>query len=56
MGIIQRAKILEKKMTERQEEYMSLTLLRLLDKDLMGELFKVIFAFNSKKNNFLGFE
>ena len=56
MGIIQRAKILEKKMTQKQEEYMSLTLMRLLHKDLMGGLFKVIFAFKSKKNNYLGFE
>ncbi len=56
MGIIQRAKMLEKKMTQKQEEYMSLTLTRLLHKDLMGGLFKVIFAFKSKKNNFLGFK
>ena len=56
MGIIQRAKILERKMTKNQEEYMSSTLIRLLHKDFMGSLFKVIFAFKSKKNNFLGFE
>ena len=56
MGIIQRAKILEKKMTQKQKNYMSSTLMRLLHKNLMGELFKVIFAFKSKKNNFLGFE
>ena len=56
MGIIQRAKILEKKMTEKQKNYMSLTLMRLLHKNFMGELFKVIFAFKSKKNNFLGFD
>ncbi len=56
MGIIQRAKILKNKMTQKQEEYMSLTLMRLLHKDLMGGLFKVIFAFKSKKNNFLGFK
>ena len=56
MGIIQRAKILEKKMTQKQQKYMSLTLMRLLHKNLMGDLFKVIFAFKSKKNNFLGFE
>ena len=56
MGIIQRAKMLEKKMTQKQEEYMSLTLMRLLHKDLMGGLFKVIFAFKNKKNNFLGFK
>ena len=56
MGIIQRAKILEKNMSTKQKKYMSLTLMRLLHKDLMGNLFKVIFAFNSKKNNFLGFK
>ena len=56
MGIIQRAKILEKKMNHRQKEYMSQTLIRLLHKDSMGDLFKVIFAFNTKKNNFLGFK
>ena len=56
MGIIQRAKILEKKMTQKQKDYMSSTLIRLLHRDLMEELFKVIFAFKSKKNNFLGFE
>ncbi len=56
MGIIERAKILEKKMTEKQKDYMSSTLIRLLHKELMGDLFKVIFAFKSKKNNFLGFE
>ena len=43
-------------MTIKQKEYMSVTLMRLLHKELMGELFKVIFAFRSKKNNFLGFK
>ena len=55
MGIIERARNLENNMTFDQKNYMSLTLRRLLHKDLMGELFKVIFAFKSKKNNFLGF-
>ena len=55
MGIIERAKILEKNMTIEQKNYMFLTLKRLLNKELMGGLFKVIFAFNSKNNNFLGF-
>jgi NADH dehydrogenase [ubiquinone] 1 alpha subcomplex assembly factor 7 len=55
MGIIQRAKILEKRMTQKQKEYMSSTLIRLLHKNLMGDLFKVIFAFKHKNNNFLGF-
>ena len=56
MGIIERAKILEKNMSIKEKEYMSFTLQRLLNKDLMGELFKVIFAFKSNNNNFLGFK
>ena len=56
MGIIERAKILEKNMTFEQKNYMSLTLKRLLHKNLMGELFKVIFAFKAKKTDFLGFK
>ena len=49
-------KILEKKMTTKQKEYMYITLMRLLRRELMGELFKVIFAFKSEKNDFLGFK
>ena len=56
MGIVERAKILEKKMDLKQKNYMLSTLNRLLNKKLMGDLFKVIFAFKSKKNNFLGFK
>ena len=56
MGIIERAKVLEKNMTVKQKDYMSLTLKRLLHKELMGGLFKVIFAFKSKNSNFLGFK
>ena len=56
MGIIERAKILEKNMTFKQKDYMSITLKRLLHRELMGRLFKVIFAFKSKNNNFLGFK
>ena len=56
MGIIERAKILEKKMTFKQKNYMSSTLMRLLHKELMGELFKVIFAFKSKNSSFFGFK
>ena len=56
MGIIERAKILEKNMNLKQLDYMSVTLMRLLHKDLMGSLFKVIFAFKSKRRDFLGFE
>lgn len=56
MGIIERAKILEKKMTNNQKVYLSATLDRLLNKKLMGELFKVVFAFKFHKSSFLGFE
>ena len=56
LGIIERAKILEKNMTVKQVNYMSHTLMRLLHKDLMGSLFKVIFAFKSKNGSFFGFE
>ena len=55
MGIIERAKILEKNMNDNQKSNMFLTLERLLDKKFMGELFKVIFAFKSKELDFLGF-
>ena len=56
MGIIERAKIIEKNMNDKQRKDMFLTLKRLLHKNSMGELFKVIFAYNYKNNNFLGFE
>ncbi len=56
MGIIERAKILEKNMDIQQKIYMTDTLRRLLDKKLMGELFKVIFAFKCRNGNFLGFK
>tara|TARA_B100000941_G_scaffold90503_1_gene62687 strand:+ start:928 stop:2007 length:1080 start_codon:yes stop_codon:yes gene_type:complete len=56
MGIVERAKVLEKKMNLKQKNYMLSTLNRLLNEKLMGDLFKVIFAFKSKNNNFLGFK
>ena len=56
MGIIERAKILEKNMTNKQQKYMSETLNRLLERKQMGNLFKVIFGFNFKNNDFYGFE
>ncbi len=55
MGIIERFKILEKNMTLKQKNYITNTLNRLLNKKHMGELFKVIFAYKSKSNNFFGF-
>ena len=56
MGIIERAKILEKKMTNKQRKYMSETLSRLLEEKHMGSLFKVIFGYNCKNNDFFGFD
>ena len=55
MGIFERFKILEKNMTLKQKNYITNTLNRLLNNKHMGELFKVIFAYKSKSNNFFGF-
>ena len=56
MGIIERANILSKKMSFKEQSNLYLRLKRLLDTKLMGNLFKVIFAYKSNKDNFLGFE
>ena len=56
MGIMERAKILEKKMTNKQQKYMTHTLTRLLGEKQMGKLFKVIFGYKNRNNNFFGFE
>ena len=56
MGIIERANNLSQKMNFTEKSNLYLRLKRLLDKKLMGSLFKVIFAYKSKKDNFLGFE
>ena len=56
MGIIERAKILQKKKTNKQQIYMKETLSRLLEEKQMGSLFKVIFGYKNKNNNFFGFE
>ena len=56
MGIIERAQILEKKKTNAEKIYMRETLFRQLDEKQMGSLFKVIFGYKNKKNNFFGFE
>ena len=56
MGIISRANNLSKKMSFKEQTNMYLRLKRLLDIKLMGNLFKVIFAYKSNKNNFLGFQ
>ena len=56
MGIIDRANNLSQKMSFKEQSNLYLRLKRLLDAKLMGNLFKVIFAYKSKKDNFLGFE
>ena len=56
MGIIERANHLSQKMSFKEQSNLYLRLKRLLDTKLMGNLFKVIFAYKFKKNNFLGFE
>ncbi len=56
MGIIERANILSKKMNFKEQSDLYLRLKRLLDIKSMGNLFKVIFAYKFKNDNFLGFE
>ena len=55
MGIVERANNLSKKMSFKEKSNLYLRLKRLLDTKLMGNLFKVIFAYKYKKNNFMGF-
>ena len=56
MGIIERANNLSQKMSFKEQSNLYLRLKRLLDAKLMGNLFKVIFTYKFKKDNFLGFE
>lgn len=56
MGIIERAKILAKKMKFTEQSDLYLRLKRLLGPRYMGELFKVILAYKFDNNNFLGFK
>ncbi len=56
MGIIERANHLSKKMNFTEQSNLYLRLKRLLDEKLMGNLFKVIFTYKFKKDNFLGFD
>ena len=56
MGIIERARNLKKKKTNTEQIYMRETLSRLLDEKQMGNLFKVIFGYKYKKNDFFGFD
>ena len=54
MGIIERAEIIGKKMKFIEQSKMYLRLKRLLNRDQMGELFKVILAYKSKSDKFYG--
>ena len=56
MGIVERANILSKKMSFSEQTNLYLRLKRLLGAKLMGNLFKVMFAYKFKKNNFIGFK
>ena len=56
MGIMERANIIRRKMTFKEQTNLYLRLKRLLDQKLMGELFKVIFAYKYRKDNFIGFK
>ncbi len=56
VGILNRAEILSDKMSFKDKSDLYLRLKRLLHPDYMGELFKVIFAYKSKKKFFLGFK
>jgi len=56
MGILERANILSKRMNFNEQANLYLRLKRILSKRLMGSLFKVIFTYKFKKNNFLGFK
>ena len=56
MGIFERANILKKTMNKLQVNNLEQRLNRLLNKNMMGDLFKVIFAFKSIKDDILGFD
>ena len=56
MGILERAKIIAKKMKFTEQTDLYLRIKRLLSPKYMGNLFKVILAYNFKDNNFAGFK
>ena len=55
MGILQRAKIIAKKMRFSEQSNLYLRLKRLLSPKSMGSLFKVILAYKFNDNKFVGF-
>jgi len=56
MGIIERFKIASKKMNYEDKSNLYLRIKRLIDPQMMGENFKVIFAKNRECNFSLAFE
>ena len=56
MGILERAKIVSKKMKFTEQSDLYYRLQRLLNPKQMGQLFKVILAYKFNKNNFAGFK
>ena len=56
MGIIERANHISKGMNFNEQSNLYLRLKRLLDTKLMGNLFKVIFAYKFNEDKFLGFD
>ena len=55
MGILERARILERKMKFKEKSDLYLRIKRLLSPNIMGHLFKVILAYKYN-NNFVGFK
>ena len=56
MGIIQRAKIVAKKMKFTEQSDLYLRIQRLISPRYIGDLFKVILAYEFDNNNFAGFK
>jgi len=56
MGIVERVKIASKKMNCENKSNLYLRLKRLIDPDMMGRNFKVIFAKNKRSNFCLAFK
>ena len=56
IGILNRAEIISKKLNFKDKSNLFYRLERLLNPKLMGELFKVIFAHNTKLKNIIGFK
>ena len=56
MGIIQRAESIARNMKFREQSNLYLRLKRLLSPQYMGDLFKVILAYNFNNSNFAGFK